>query len=246
MPQKTEKDKASEPRCWAPSAPAAIAKMTEWLRLLVEPESVCELRVLGVESSYGKPHTESGYYDTDHLADMAKAALGISRRAKGVYLTLNPLDADLLSRRCNRLDRAAEDELAKDRNVRRRRWLLVDADPRRMAGISATDAEKALAHETILSVREFLRSRAWPEPILSDSGNGYHLLYRVDLPTDDGGMVQRCLHALAKDWDSEAVEIDTSVYNPARICKLPGTLSRKGDHTPTRPHRWSRVLEVPG
>jgi len=27
------------------------------------------------------------------------------------------------------------------------------------------------------------------------------------------------------------------VFNPARICKLYGTLSRKGDSTPERPHR---------
>ena len=32
---------------------------------------------------------------------------------------------------------------------------------------------------------------------------------------------------------------------PARITKLYGTMTRKGDHTPERPHRRSRILEIP-
>ena len=78
-----------------------------------------------------------------------------------------------------------------------------------------------------------------------DSGNGFHLLYRVDLPADDGGTVGKLLGALAARFDTPRVKIDRSVANPSRICKLPGTLARKGDHVPDRPHRRSRVLEVP-
>jgi hypothetical protein len=42
------------------------------------------------------------------------------------------------------------------------------------------------------------------------------------------------------------VKIDQTVYNPARICKVPGTWARKGDDIPERPHRQSRLVEVPG
>jgi hypothetical protein len=126
-----------------------------------------------------------------------------------------------------------------------RRWLLVDVDPIRDSLISATDVEKALAKETALAVREHLRGLGWPEPVLGDSGNGYHLLYRVDLPADDGGLVERILKALAARLDTDKVKIDQKVFNPARICKLPGTLARKGDNTPTRPHRRASLLEVP-
>src|SRR5262249_12683439 len=122
----------------------------------------------------------------------------------------------------------------------------IDADPVRDPLISATDGEKAAALDTALAVREFLRARQWPEPVLADSGNGFHLLYRVDLPAADGGFVERVLKALARQFDSDRVKIDQSVFNPARICKLPGTLARKGDPTPTRPHRRAALLEVPG
>src|SRR5262249_39827200 len=109
----------------------------------------------------------------------------------------------------------------------------------------ASDAEKALARRTLEQVRAFLRERGWPEPVVCDSGNGYHLLYRIDLPADDGGLVERVLRALAARFDSDQVKIDQAVCNPARLCKLPGTLARKGDSTPLRPHRRPQLLGMP-
>jgi hypothetical protein len=123
--------------------------------------------------------------------------------------------------------------------------MLVDCDPKRLAGISSSETEKALAHERALAIRDFLWGAVWPPPILADSGNGWHLLYRIDLPPDDGEVVKRCLHALAARFDDARVSIDTAVFNPARIVKLYGTMARKGDSTPERPHRFSRLVEIP-
>src|SRR5262249_46151933 len=111
--------------------------------------------------------------------------------------------------------------------------------------ISATNEEKEEALKKIKSIREFLTARQWPKPIFADSGNGYHLLYRVDLQAHDGGIIEQILKALANRFDDEKVKIDQGVYNPARICKLPGTKARKGDYTETRPHRTAGILEVP-
>ena len=71
-----------------------------------------------------------------------------------------------------------------------RRWLLVDADPVRDPHVSATETEKRTAHEIAQQIRADLAAQGWPAPILADSGNGYHLLYRVDLPGADGGTVR--------------------------------------------------------
>jgi hypothetical protein len=245
-----EQASAETPRAEPAAAPAAtladlVDRVVEQLRILIEPGQVVELRALDVRNN-NRPHVESGFFDTDHLKEMALAALQLGRSAKGVYFTLNPLNPDLLARRCNRVAWANEGELAKDKDVLRRRWLLVDADPVRDPYVSATDAEKALALETVTSVRDYLRGTGWPEPVLADSGNGYHLLYRVDLPAEDGGLVQRTLTALAQRFDTDRVRIDRSVFNPARICKVPGTVARKGDHTASRPYRRARLLEVPG
>ncbi len=94
-------------------------------------------------------------------------------------------------------------------------------------------------------IREYLSSVGWPDPIVADSGNGGHLLYRIDLPTDDGGLVRRCLTALAARFDDSAVNVDQKVHNPARICKLYGTVAGKGDNTVERPHRMSHIIGAP-
>lgn len=223
----------------------AIARLAERYRALVAPGQVVELRALKVRRGSGRPHTEAGFFDAGHLAEMARAALDLTDLARGVYFTLNPLNPEVLARRCNRTDWADEGELAKDKDVLARRWLLVDADPVRDPHVSATDVEKGRALDTARAVRAFLGGRGWPDPVLGDSGNGYHLLYRVDLPADDGGLVKRALEALAARFDTECVTIDRSVHNPGRICKLPGTLARKGDSTDDRPHRRARLLEIP-
>jgi hypothetical protein len=223
----------------------AVDRLAGLYAALFAPDQVVELRALGVQRGHGRPHVEAGFFDAAHFREMAAAALRISPHAKGVYATLNPLNPDLLARRANRIAWANEGEQAKDKDVLARRWVLIDADPVRDPLVSATDAEKAEAKAVILDVRDHLAGRGWPAPVFADSGNGYHLLYRVDVPAADGDEVRRLLNALADKFDTPRAKIDRSVFNPARICKLPGTLARKGDHTPARPHRRAIVLEGP-
>jgi hypothetical protein len=222
-----------------------VAQVAGDLRLFVAEGQVTQLVALGVRRG-GRRHTESGFFDSSHLEEMARAALSLTDHARGVYFTLNPVKPDLLGRRANRVEWADEGELAADKDVLRRRWLLIDADPVRDGKVSSTDAEKEAAHVVTLRVRDHLGGRGWPAPVLGDSGNGYHLLYPIDLPADDGGLVRRTLLALAQRFDTEAVRIDRAVFNPSRLCKVPGTLARKGDSIPERPHRRAQLLEVPG
>jgi hypothetical protein len=83
--------------------------------------------------------------------------------------------------------------------------------------------------------------------VLGDSGNGGHVLVRIDLPntSESASLVRRCLEAVALYGGTEAVQVDTNVYNAARISKLYGTLAAKGDSTPDRPHRLARIVDVP-
>ena len=46
-------------------------------------------------------------------------------------------------------------------------------------------------------------------------------------------------------FSDDCVEIDTSVFNASRITKLYGTITRKGADTEERPHRQSRILDIP-
>ena len=218
------------------------------LTLWFQPGDVFEIRALGATTGMNtRPHTESGYFDFEHAAEAADA-IGKIRSADGVYVTINPVKRDLLARAVYKLRFGKDLQTTADGNIVRRRWMLVDCDPVRESGIASTDAEHDLAIGKAKEIRDGLASLGWPTPILSDSGNGAHLFYRVDLPADDGGLVQNALAVLHTASD-EHVEVDVSVFNPARIVRVPGTMNRKGDDTDGkvcgRPHRMAKILEVP-
>jgi hypothetical protein len=232
----------------APPANITAATIADWLRLFYLPGEVAELRALDVVRERGGWWTDtlSGYFDYEHFDEMARHALEIEKRAKGVYFTLNPLKPAILSRCCNRIDLAKQGQQTSDGHVLRRKLLLVDCDPvREVSDIPSTDEEKAAAWDTAQAIRSYLAGEDWADPVLADSGNGYHLLYKIDLPAEDGGLVKRTLEAVAQQFDTDRVTIDRKVFNPARITKLYGTLARKGDHTPQRPHRRSCIIHIP-
>ena len=209
------------------------------LSILPEPGSVFEIRALGT-----KKGIISGYFDDREKAVQAVAS--ISGKVPGVYLTLNPVNPDLLARAKNRLEPYSK-QTTGDTDVLRRRWLYIDIDPKRPAGISSTDDEHSAALARAREVREWLTARGWPELILADSGNGAHLLAWVDLPNDDNarGLIERCLKSLALKFTDEAVEVDLTPFNASRIGRFYGTMACKGDSTADRPHRLARILEVP-
>ncbi len=155
------------------------------------------------------------------------------------------MNPDLLARAVNRVRVASKGcPATADTDILKRRWLPIDLDPVRPAGISSNDEEHALAIGRAWQLRDALRAMGWPDPIVADSGNGAHLLYRINLPANDQGLIKKCLEALALRFDDDRVLVDQAVFNPARIWKLYGTVSRKGDSVPERPHRRSRILEA--
>ena len=206
---------------------------------LWQPESVGELRILNTRQA-----TVSGYFNDPEK--LIQAVQGWSGKAPGVYLTLNPVNPDLLARVQNRLIPYAK-HTTSDSDILCRRWLPIDLDPKRPAGISSTDEEHEAALARAQQVRDWLTSQGWPEPIYADSGNGAHLLYRIDLPNDPESLqlVGYCLKALALQFGDEEVDVDMKTGNAARIWKLYGTLACKGDSTPDRPHRLARILAAP-
>ena len=213
------------------------------LAVLFEPGQVVELRALEVVER-GWPRTVSGYFDSMFL--LAEAAVALSGRAKGVYVTANEINPALLARRANRASALSNNEpTTSDSAVLKRRWLLIDVDPARPAGISSSDAEHEDALHRAQEIREALRASGWPCPLFGDSGNGAHLLFRVDVPASDAGLIKGCLEALNDRFGDEKLSIDRTVYNPARIWKLYGTLCCKGDDLPERPHRLARLIDVP-
>lgn len=226
-------------------------QVAEGLSVFVRPDDVTELRAMDVAADGRKAHTASGFFDGRSLDLMARQALTLSPIASGVYFIFNPLKPELLGRRKNRV--ASAGKTAADADVVARRWLMVDCDPVRVGvkpGVkaSATDGEKAEARRVARLVEAGLRGEGWPDPVVADSGNGYHLMYPsagLGLATADVDLARRVLHGIAARFDTDTVKIDRVVFNAARIVKLYGTVARKGENTPERPHRRSGILVVP-
>ena len=214
------------------------------LRLWFQAGDVFEVRVLdAVSADYRREHIESGYFDYEHISAVPEALKRLLS-FRGVYVTVNPVNPDLLARAVNRLRPAGRNPTTADTDIVRRRWLLIDCDPRRASGVSSSNSEHESALAKAREIRDGLSSLGWPDPIMTDSGNGAQLMYRIELPADDGELVRRVIGEIAKA-SSEQVAIDTSVHNPARIWRLPGTMNCKGDSIPERPHRMARILEEP-
>jgi hypothetical protein len=211
----------------------------EALSVLKREGDVTELRILNTSKG-----TVSGYFNNHN--QLAEIAAEYDGKVPAIYFTLNPVKSDLLSRAANHIVQRAK-HTTSDADIECRRWLQVDFDPIRPAGISSTDEEHQAALGMAKDVQQFLKEKGWGEPIFADSGNGAHLLYAINLPNDDESriLVKTALEALDFQFSDESVNVDTSTFNAARIWKLYGTMACKGDHTEQRPHRLSGILTNP-
>lgn len=216
--------------------------------VLFPETAVIELRIPKAREANGRNQgTISGYY-SDHK-ELAKDIKEVANKYTGVYYTLNPVEPSLLSRSCNKAKQNAE-VTTQDSQIVRRRWLLLDIDPQRAAGISSSDDEKKLAKEKTLEIFNYLKINGWPRPVFGDSGNGFHLLYRVDLDnnSDNTTLIKNVLISLAQKFDTNTVKVDKSVFNAARIVKAYGSVARKGEELPEqgRFHRVSKLSDTVG
>ncbi|WLD10874.1 hypothetical protein [Planctellipticum variicoloris] len=226
------------------------------LARIIAPGQVFEVRALNCKNASGKgrPHARRGYFDSDHLSEAAAEAAKLTELtsrggwgADGVYLTLNPLNPDLLARCSNRVDFSNDGDASGDCHVLNRRWLFLDVDPKKpISGVSASDEEHKASEVVAKAALSSFRDEYGfsPPAIIADSGNGWHLIWRVDMPNDEASckLLKSFLRSANKAFGNSQAEIDAKTFNASRICKLYGTFSRKGDHTEARPHRQSRIV----
>lgn len=235
-----------------------ITNFARVYEMFFKPGEVTEIRAYGLsrqnkawEGWAGGTGIVFGYFDNGK--DFAKAAEALEKaKAHGIYYTLNPVLPDLLARASNRLKAAdGKTPSTADKDILFIRWIPIDLDPIRPAGISSTNEELAEAIKLRDRLAKWLQAKGWKHPIKAVSGNGAHLVYRLkDHEIQDRQniaedpvviKIKMALHGIHKKASSTKVEIDTKVFNPSRIWKLYGTTARKGDSTATRPHRQSYI-----
>ena len=179
-------------------------------------------------------------------AQLVTSRLQVGKLARQTLPISRGIPIALFARAANRTHERVTSTTA-DQEVLNRRRLLLDFDPVRPTGISSTDGEHQAAIQRAITCRAVLTEAGFPQPILADSGNGGHLVYSLDLPNDDASriLVEKFLKQMSQRFSDAVVTVDTTVFNAARISKVYGTLTRKGDNLPDRPHRLSRILESP-
>lgn len=225
-------------------------KIESFLRAF-HPDSVFEIRAFKAIKSAGwpgNPKVAACWFN-----DPAKAAEVIEKYdlaglAPGEYFTINPTIPSLYEA-ANEMEFGIASTTADDQIVKRN-WFPIDIEFDRPPNRAATDAENEATFALAVKVIEYLGSLGFVVPIFVFSGNGYHLYYRIDLPTESD-LVARCLAGLSEKFSTDEVKIDTTVSNAARIMRIPGTMNRKGKDfkgsgdLPARPWRRSKILEFP-
>ncbi len=214
------------------------------IETLFEKGQVVEIRSL---YNNNRCPTKNGFYDDFEALVKVADKMDTEPDVKGIYVVLNSINPDLLARKNNRVDCAKDSTGTGDTNIIKRRWLPIDIDPERLSGISSSDEEHKLSLEKASRIADWLAEMGFPEPIKADSSNGAHLLYRIDLDNTDENtsLIRKCIEAIALFHTDEESKVDTTVYNASRIWKLYGTVSRKGDSIPARPHRRSKIISKP-
>lgn len=210
-----------------------------WWELFVRENGFTEVRILG-------RYQYSGYFsNVENLINAIKPYASMDDEQ--VYFVLNKIDSACYGRTQSEKIVKSPKITTNDNDIVRRSFVFVDFDPVRKSGTNASNEEFELAHKKAQDVFRFLRDRGFSEPIICRSGNGMHLTYKVDFPNDEQTTetLKKFYEYLASVYTDDKVDIDTKVFNLARLCKLYGTMAKKGANLQDRPWRMSEIIYVP-
>lgn len=217
-----------------------IDTIRKWWEVFVGDGNFTEIRILG-KFQY------SGYFKSlDKLIQAIEPYSEMDNEQ--IYFTLNEINPDCYGRQqCEKIVKSPKTTTT-DSDIVNRKTILIDFDPVRATGVNASNDEFELAHKKAQDVFKYLREQGFSEPVIAISGNGWHLQYFInDCPNNDENteIIKRFLKSLSTMFSDDKVDIDEKVFNPARICKLYGTMAKKGANIQERPWRLSKLVYVP-
>jgi hypothetical protein len=123
-------------------------------RALFETHDVFEVRALGCKADGRKPFVMSGYFDDFETAANAIEEIEAEHSPEGIYVTINPCHESVFARSPNEVEPYPE-HTTSDKEIARRRHLMIDFDPVRVAGVSSTESELSHASERATKVAEY-------------------------------------------------------------------------------------------
>ncbi len=203
-------------------------------------DKFCEVRCLDGKKTY------SGYYRS--IENLIRDIEPLSERPNmQIYFVLNTIKDDCYDRQqCERMVETPKNTTS-DADIAGRDFILLDFDPKRPSGVGSTREQLIKARDVARKVYDFLMEQGFNPPVVSASGNGYHLNLSIALANTDGNtkLVERFLKAISMLYSTEDVDVDLKVFNAARICKLYGTYAKKGTNTAAHPWRLSKIVKCP-
>jgi len=181
-----------------------------------------------------------GYFNDKQKA--VKMIQSVDKQVKpaGIYITINPCKKELLARANNRL--LPTKTRTSDVDIERIENFFIDLDPKRPAGISSSEDELYEALLMMYEIKEDLEG--FGRIMTAMSGNGYHMIFKASGGTTSD--IKDFLVNISDKFKSEKVDVDKTVFNPARLIKAYGTTARKGENLVDvgRIHRVAVIQEV--
>lgn len=209
-----------------------------WWNVFVGDGNFTEVRILG-RFQY------SGYFKSIETLISAIEPYA-NMEDEQLYFVLNRIDDSCYGRQqCEKIIKAKI--TTNDNDIIRRRWVLCDFDPVRKSGTNSSNDEFELAHRKAQDVFRFLQNRGFSEPVICKSGNGWHLLYHIDedVSDDNTEIIRNFFKYMGSQFTDDKVDFDEKNFNAARVCKLYGTVAKKGANLDDRPWRMSEIVFVP-
>ena len=211
----------------------------QWYDTFKSDEELVEVRI--IDNAYKR--TYSGYFtDVDTLLNEIRKYDNCN-----IYFTLNAINPACYDREQHDRIVTKPKSTTSDNDIVGRDWILIDIDTKKPSDTNSTDEEKEMAKEVVNNVFKFLRDEGFEKPVVCDSGNGFHLLYKIAMKNSNENttICKEFLQVLDMLFSNPNVEIDCTTHNASRVCKLYGTFSRKGSNTKKRPQRESKILRIP-
>lgn len=211
----------------------------QWYDTFKSGEELVEVRI--VDNAYKRSY--SGYFtDVNTLLNEIRKYDNCN-----IYFTLNAINPACYGREQHDRIVTKPKSTTSDNDIVGRDWILIDIDTKKPSDTNSTDEEKEMAKEVVNNVFKFLRDEGFEKPVVCDSGNGFHLLYKIAMKNSNENttICKEFLQVLDMLFSNPNVEIDCTTHNASRVCKLYGTFSRKGSNTKKRPQRESKILRIP-
>ena len=190
----------------------------QWFDIMKNNQDLVEIRLIGSNK------TASGYFsDAKALVE----AIEPYTDNYNIYYSLNKVNPACYGREQRDRIVLKPKNTTTDAEIVCRDWVLIDLDSKRLTGVCATKEEATRAYNKGQEVYKYLMDNGFYEPIVVFSSSGIHLYLRCALMNSEENtkLIKRFLEALAMLFSDEYVDVDTKVFNAARISRLPGSYS---------------------